>query len=65
MRVLTAYCIGVSSFRRVHGARWQAAKDLATVTYMSLSSTVEKLRLIEGFGYIITSLVGLAELLRR
>ena len=44
------------------GARWQAAKDLATVTYMSLSSTVEKLRLMEGFGHIITSLGGLAEL---
>ena len=38
------------------GVRWQAAKDLATVIYVSLSSTVEKLRLMEGFGHIITSL---------
>ena len=42
--------------------RWQAAKELATITYMSLSCTVEKLRLIEGFGHIVSALAGLANL---
>jgi hypothetical protein len=42
--------------------RWQAAKELTTLTYMDLSSRVERLRLVEAFGLIIGAFAELAKL---
>jgi hypothetical protein len=42
--------------------RWQAAKELTTLTYMDLSSRVERLRLVEAFGLIIGAFAELVSL---
>jgi hypothetical protein len=42
--------------------RWQAAKELTTLTYMDLAGKVERLRLVEAFGLIIGALAELAKL---
>lgn len=42
--------------------RWQAAKELATLTYMDLAGRVEKLRLVEAFGLIIGAFAELVSL---
>jgi hypothetical protein len=41
---------------------WQAARELTTLTYMDLSSKVERLRLVEAFGLIIGALAELVSL---
>lgn len=42
--------------------RWQAAKELTTLTYMDLSSRVERLGLVEAFGVIIGAFAELTKL---
>jgi hypothetical protein len=41
--------------------RWQAAKELTTLTYMDIAGKVEKLRLIEAFGVIVSAYSELLE----
>jgi hypothetical protein len=42
--------------------RWQAAKELTTLTYMDLAGKVERLRLVEAFGLIIGAFAELVSL---
>jgi hypothetical protein len=44
------------------GGRWQAAKEMATITFMDLSAKVDKLHLLEAFGIILSAHADLADL---
>jgi hypothetical protein len=42
--------------------RWQAAKEMALITFMDLAAKVERLHLVEAFGHIIGAFAELVDL---
>jgi hypothetical protein len=42
--------------------RWQAAKEMALITFMDLAAEVERLHLVEAFGHIIGAFAELVDL---
>jgi hypothetical protein len=42
--------------------RWQAAKEMALITFMDLAAKVERLHLVEAFGHIIGAFAEMVEL---